>query len=105
MKIVNHISTASLLLAVPLAAGCRGADAETPPIGAAHDFRVFGVAGNCPGHAPMRPASAGAMADVNGDGYVCTAYVLSIAGDTMRIAVDNDVAPDSAWFPEPYIGM
>ena len=66
----------------------------------------MGVAGNCPADAgPMRPASADAMVDRNGDGYVCTQLIRSIAGDTLRLTVDNDSAQVETVFPEPYIGM
>jgi len=65
-----------------------------------------GVAGNCSADAaPMRPASAGAMEDRNGDGYVCTLLIRSIAGHTLRLTVDNDSAQVETVFPEPYIGM
>jgi hypothetical protein len=95
----------SLLLAVPLAAGCGRVSAQTADTDAPSASAVIGVAGNCPGDAgPMRPASAGAMVNRNGDGYVCTELILSIAGDTLRLTMDNDAASDSTQ-PEPYIGM
>jgi hypothetical protein len=55
----------------------------------------------------MRPAFAGETGDRNGDGYVCTRHARSIAGDTLRFTVDNDVpTADSARVePEPYVGM
>ncbi len=104
----THIGTASLLLVVPLAAGCGRARAETEDTAAAPPSAVIGVAGNCPADAgPMRPASAGAMVNRNGDGYVCTRHVRSIAGDTLRLTVDNDAASaDGARVePEMYVGM
>ena len=66
---------------------------------------VIAVAGNCPaGGGPMRPASAGDMADLNGDGYVCTRYFRSMDGDTLRVTVDNDVqTADSARVELPYV--
>jgi hypothetical protein len=36
--------------------------------------------------------AAGTTADVNGDGYVCIRRVRSVAGDTLRLPVDNDAA-------------
>ena len=69
---------------------------------------MTGVAGNCPADAgPMRPAPTGDMADLNGDGYVCTMHVRSITGDTLRIMVDNDAprADNASVLPDPYIGM
>lgn len=90
----THISTASLLLIVPLAAGCGSALAETADTDAAARSAVIGVAGNCPADAgPMRPASGGDMADVNGDRYVCTLRFRAMDGDTLRVTVDNDVQP------------
>ena len=103
----THTLTASLLLVVPLAAGC-GLRADTPDTAAAPSSAVVGVAGNCSADAgPMQPALAGAMADLNGDGYVCTRYVRSIAGDTLRVTVDNDVpaADSSRVEPQLYVGM
>jgi len=103
-----HIWTASLLLCVPLAAGCGRAGAQTRDTAAAPPATVIGVAGDCPGDAgPMRPDPADVVADRNSDGYVCTLHIRSMAGDALRLAVDNDAAiPDNAWvYPEPYIGM
>ena len=40
----------------------------------------------------MQPVAAGTTADVNGDGYVCIRRVRSVAGDTLRLPVDNDAA-------------
>jgi hypothetical protein len=102
------ILTVGLLLVVPLAAGCGGAGAETADTYAAPLAAVIGVAGNCPADAgPMRPGSAGDMANRNSDGYVCTRHVRSIAGDTLRVTVDNDVpTADSARVePDLYVGM
>jgi hypothetical protein len=47
------------------------------------------------------------MVDLNGDGYLCTRRVRSIAGDTLLPTVDNDVpTADSARVePEAYVGM
>jgi len=110
----THILTASLLLFVPLAAGCGRVGAQTRDAAPAPRSTVIGVAGligvtgDCPAEAgPMRPDPADVMADRNGDGYVCPLLIRSMAGDTLRIAVDNDAAtPDSARvYPEPYIGM
>jgi hypothetical protein len=104
----THILTASLLLVVPLAAGCGLAGAETPELDAGRFSTVVGVAGNCPDDAgPMHPASLGARVNRNGDGYVCTRNVRSIAGDTLRVTVDNNVpTADSARVePELYVGM
>ena len=55
----------------------------------------------------MRPAGAGTMAVRNGDGYVCTRDVRSIAGDTMRLTLDNDAATADSARREPdlYRGM
>ena len=103
-----HTWTASLLLFVPLAAGCGRAGAQTRDTAAAPPATVIGVAGDCPGDAgPMRPDPADVVADRNSDGYVCTLHIRSMAGDALRLAVDNDAAiPDNAWvYPEPYIGM
>jgi hypothetical protein len=102
----THILTASLLLCVPLAAGCARAGAQTRASVAAPPSTVMGaVAGDCPADAgPMRPDPADVMADRNGDRYVCTLQIRSIAGDTLRLAVDND-APGLDIRPEPYIGM
>lgn len=102
----TQILTVGLLLLVPLAAGCGRADADTldtvaPPA-------VIGVAGNCPADAsPMYPASVGAMVDLNGDRYICTRHVPSIAGDTLRVTLDNDVptADSTRVEPELYVGM
>lgn len=101
----THILTASLLRIVPLAAGCGRAYAQTADTDAAPPSAVIGVAANCPADAgPMRPGSAGAMADLNGDGYVCTLHFRSIDGDTLRVTVDNDVpTPDNARVEHPYI--
>jgi hypothetical protein len=104
----THILTTSLLLVVPLAAGCGRAGAETAEPDVAPPSAVLGVAGNCPADAgPMHPASEGAMVNRNGDGYVCTRHVRSIAGDTLRIAVDNDVPTTDSTRVEPdlYVGM
>jgi hypothetical protein len=104
----THILTASLLLVVPLAAGCGRARADTRDAGAAPPFPVVGVAGNCPADAgPMRPGSAGAMVDRNGDRYVCTRHFRSIAGATLRLTVDNDAATADSERVEPelYVGM
>jgi hypothetical protein len=104
----TNILTVGLLLVVPLAAGCGRADADTLDTAAAPHSAVIGVAGNCPADAsPMYPASAGAMVDLNGDRYICTRHVRSIAGDTLRLTVDNDVpTADSARVePELYVGM
>lgn len=80
----------SMLLLVALAAGCARARAATADTSAA-PAAALRVAGNCPADAgPMRPAPAGTMKDLNGDGYVCARHVRSIAGDTLRITVDND---------------
>src|SRR2546422_895649 len=101
----THSLTASLLLIVPLAAGCGSAHAETADTDARHPSAMIGVAGNCPADAgPMRPGGAGDMADLNGDGYVCTLHFRSMDGDTLRVTVDNDVQPaDSAWVELPYV--
>jgi hypothetical protein len=131
----THILTASLLLVVPFTAGCDPAGAESADIDAAPPSAVIGVAANCPADAgPMRPAVAavssfdlpitkfwdlleilrytptasdGAMVDRNRDTYVCTRRIRSIAGDSLRLTVDNDVpTPDSARVePEIYVGM
>jgi hypothetical protein len=104
----THILTASLLLVVSLAAGCGRAGAETADTAAEPRAGVIGVAGNCPvDAAPMRPGGSGAMADLNGDGYVCTRDVRSIAGDMMRVTVDNDAktADGARVEPELYVGM
>jgi hypothetical protein len=54
----------------------------------------------------MRPGPAGAMADRNGDRYVCTLHIRSIAGDTMRLTVDNDSAiPDTTPHQPVFNGM
>jgi hypothetical protein len=47
------------------------------------------------------------MVDLNGDGYLCTRRVRSIAGDTLLLAVDNDVptADSTRVEPELYVGM
>jgi hypothetical protein len=98
----------SLLLVVPLAAGCARARASTVDTDDAPPSAVVGVAGSCPADADvMRPAGAGATADRNGDGYVCSRDVPSIAGDTMRLTMDNDAASaDSARVePDLYRGM
>jgi hypothetical protein len=104
----THILTVGLLLVVPLAAGCGRASADTPDTVPALPSAVIGVAGNCPADArPMHLSSASAIVDRNGDGYVCTRHVRSIAGDTLRVTVDNDVpAADSERIePELYVGM
>jgi hypothetical protein len=95
-----------ILLVVPLAAGCARAGAQTSVGAAAPPSTVIGaVAGDCPADAgPLRPDPADVMADRNGDGYVCTLQIRSIAGDTLRLAVDNDT-PALGIQPEPYIGM
>jgi|SRR5882672_10690111 len=101
-------STTRLLIVVPLAVGCARAGAQTAHTAAAPPSTATGVAGNCPADAgPMRPGGAGDMADLNGDGYVCTLHFRSMDGDTLRVTVDNDAAtPANAWvLPEPYIGM
>jgi len=86
------------VVAVPNALFSLAGDLETA--------KQVGVAGNCPADAgPMRPASADAMVDRNGDGYVCTELIRSIAGDTLRLTVDNDSAQVETVLPEPYIGM
>ena len=86
------------VVAVPNALFSLPSDVET--------IKQVGVAGNCPADAgPMRPASADAMGDRNGDGYVCTELIRSIAGDTLRLTVDNDSAQVETVLPEPYIGM
>jgi len=102
----THLATARLLLFVPLAAGCARAGAQTRASAAAPPSTVMGaVAGDCPADAgPMRPDPADVMADRNGDRYVCTMQIRSIAGDMLRLAVDND-APGLGIQPEPYIGM
>jgi hypothetical protein len=104
----THIFTASLLLILPLAAGCGRAGAETADTDGAPPSAVIGVAGNCPADAgPMRPGPAGSIADLNGDGYVCTPRVSSTAGETLRLTVDNDAAPAEGAPREPdtYSGM
>jgi hypothetical protein len=104
----TRIVTVGLLLVVPLAAACGRVRADTPDTAAAHPSAVIGVAGNCPADAsPMYPASAGAMVDLNGDRYRCTRRVRSIAGDTLLLAVDNDVptADSTRVEPELYVGM
>jgi hypothetical protein len=88
----THILTASLVLVVPIAAGCARARAATTDSAAAPAAATFGVAGNCPGSTAMQPATAGTKADANGDGYVCSGLVRSPAGDTSRVTVDNDAA-------------
>ena len=104
----SHLPTAFVaLIVVPLAAGCGRVGAQTVDTAAAPPAPVVGVAGDCPADAgPMRPAP-GDMADLNDDGYVCTMHIRSIAGDTLRVTVDNDApTPPDAWvLPEPYIGM
>jgi uncharacterized protein YbjT (DUF2867 family) len=104
----THVVSASLLLVVALAAGCGTAGAEIADTAAALPSAVVGVAGNCPADAwPMRPATAGAMVNRNGDGYVCTRQIRSIAGDTLRLMVDNDAATTDSERVEPemYVGM
>jgi len=104
----THTLTATLLLFVPLAAGGGRVRGQTSDTAAAPPATVIGVAGDCPADAgPMRPDPADVMADRNGDGYVCTLQIRSMAGETLRLMVDNDaVTPDSARvYPEPYIGM
>jgi hypothetical protein len=104
----THIFTAILLLDVPLAACCGSAGAETADTDGAPPFAVIGVAGNCPADAgPMRPAPAGSIADLNGDGYVCTPRVSSMASDSLRLTVDNDAAPaeGAPLEPDTYSGM
>jgi hypothetical protein len=104
----THILTVGLLLVVPLAAACGRAGADTPDTAPASLSDVIGVAGNCPADAgPMHPTSAGVMVDRNGDGYICTRHVRSMAGDTLRVTVDNNVpTADSARVePELYVGM
>ena len=86
------------VVAVPNALFSLAGDLETA--------KQVGVAGNCPADAgPMRPASGDAMVDRNGDRYVCTELIRSIAGDTLRLTVDNDGAQVETVLPEPYIGM
>ena len=95
-----------ILLVVPLAAGCARAGAQTRDT-TARPSTVIGVAADCPADAgPMRPDPADA-ADRNSDGYVCTLDIRSMAGESLRLMVDNDAAtPEGAWvYPEPYIGM
>ena len=88
----THLLTVSLLVVVSTATGCARARA-VPPDSAATPTRRLGVAGNCAANAgEMIPAAAGAVVDRNGDGYVCTRIVRSIAGDTARVTVDNDAA-------------
>ncbi|HEX6049322.1 MAG TPA: hypothetical protein VFZ21_08635 [Gemmatimonadaceae bacterium] len=91
----RYLLTASLLLVVPIAAGCARADASTPESRAAVlavPAAVVGIAGNCaPDAGSMQPAATGASADVNGDGYVCSR---SAVGETARVTVDNDAASD-----------
>ena len=102
-----HILLAGLVVLVPLAAGCGPVRAQTAGTAASRSA-VIRVAGNCPASTePMRPAPAVAMADLNGDGYICPMRIRSIAGDILRLTVDNDAAiPDNApVLPEPYIGM
>ena len=96
-----HILTASLLLVVPIAAGCARAHAAIPDTAASPAARV-GVAGNCPaGTGPMQPAPAGAVQDRNGDGYVCARHFPSIAGDTLHDTVDDDSASADSTRAEP----
>ena len=102
----THILIAGLLFLVPLDGGCRPVRAQTAGTAASRSA-VIRVAGNCPASTePMRPAPL-AMADLNADGYVCPMRIRSIAGDILRLTVDNDAAiPDGApVLPEPYIGM
>jgi hypothetical protein len=103
----THLLTGSLLLFFPLAAGCRLASAETRGTAAAPPSAVIGVAGDCPVDAGlMRPGPAGAMPDRNGDTYVCTQHIRSIAGDTLRLTVDNDAAiPDTTPVHPAFNGM
>ena len=103
----THILITSLLLLVPVAAGCARARASTVDGDAAPPSAAAGVAGSCPDAGAMLPAGAGTMADRNGDGYVCTRLVRSIAGDTMRLTVDNDVlnADRARVEPDAYRGM
>ena len=99
----TDILSASLLLVVPLAAGCARARAETGDTAAAFPSAVLGVAGNCPADAgPMHPASTGPRENRNGDAYICTRHVRSIASDTL---VDNDAASADSVQPEMYVGM
>jgi len=81
--------TAILLIVVPIAGGCARARASTPDSAAAPSGRL-GVAGNCPANSGEMVPAAGATADRNGDGYVCTRSVRSIADDTARVTVDNN---------------
>ena len=85
-----HVLTiGGTLLAVTLASGC----VRTKPgrAASARPSAASIVAGDCPaGSGPMQPA-AGAREDRNGDGYLCRKAVVSIAGDTLFLYVDNDV--------------
>jgi hypothetical protein len=88
-----HPLNVSLLLSIPLAADCARAGASTTDSEAVPAAAMRGVAGSCPADAgPMQPVVAGTTADVNGDGYVCMRRVRSVAGDTLRLPVDNDAA-------------
>ncbi len=89
----THFPLISLFLSVSLAAGCARAGASTTDSAASPAAAMRGVAGSCPANAgPMQPVAAGTTADVNGDGYVCIRRVRSVAGDTLRLPVDNDAA-------------
>jgi hypothetical protein len=102
-----QILTASLLLVVPLAAGCGRARADTADNAALYSAK-FGVAGNCPADAaPMRPSPSGTMADFNGDGYVCMPLIRTAAGDSLGLTVDNDAAAaeGAPLEPDMYRGM
>ena len=86
----THVLTASLLVVLPLAAGCARARAATTSSAASTSAAVLGVAGSCAANAgSMQPGGAGTTADLNGDGYVCVRWV---AGETVRVTVDNDAA-------------
>ena len=101
----TRIPLPALLLVAPLAAACGRARAATPH--PSYAAAVVGVAGNCAAADVIRPAGAGTMADGNGDGYVCTRRLRSIAGDILRLTVDNDAAHAVGGRAEPdaYRGM
>jgi len=112
-----HAPTAVKIASLAVLVGCAAPHALQPTgllaqaatvslAGDVESTKQVGVAGNCPADTgPMRPASADAMVDRNGDGYVCTQLIRSIAGDTLRLTVDNDSAQVETVLPEPYIGM